>query len=106
MKAFLQKAKQSADKLENQYISKEARLKTALGIFLVEFTEDEKVERARRYFAAKKIVRFLTRVKLRQKKMKLSSNNIQKIKVGMGKKFLFQLMRQSASVMRDIKMRL
>lgn len=103
MKAFLQKAKQSADKIENQYVSKEKRYQILHGIFSLEYNREII---ARKYFAGKKIVRFLTKIKLREKKLKLSNNNIQKIKVGMGKKFLFQLMRQSASVMKEIRMSL
>ena len=104
LKAFLQKTKQSADKIEDENRLKEERIRPILKIFrLPSINKNEKI---REYFAAMKIVRFLTKKILAKRKMLLSRNSIQKIKIGMGKKFLFQLMRQSSAVMSHIRKRL
>jgi len=76
-------------------------LKSFKGIFYM-CDEETREFLATRYIAALKIQNFF-RKKLQKRKMKrLNENNFQIIKIGMGKKFLFQLMRQSGSVISSL----
>jgi hypothetical protein len=76
-------------------------LKAFKGVFYI-CDEETREYLATRYLAALKIQNFF-RKKLRERQRKnLDENNFQIIKIGMGKKFLFQLMRQCSSVISSI----
>lgn len=100
-RSLLLKAKQSADKMTSTLKRDSDHLQSFKGVFYMCDPETREYL-ATRYVAALRIQRFFRSCLRKGKKKRLNENNFQMIKIGMGKKFLFQLMRQSSTVMDSV----
>ena len=102
---LLNRTKQSVDKMSFALKKDSDHLRSFKGIFYM-CDEETREFLATRYFAALKIQNFFRKKLQKKKKKKLNENHFQIIKIGMGKKFLFQLMRQSSSVISSLNTKL
>ena len=96
-KKMLNRTKQSVDKVTKALKKDSDHLKSFKGVFYMCDPETREYL-ATKYIAALKIQNFFRKKLRKKKKKKLNDNSFQIIKIGMGKKFLFQLMRQSLSL--------
>ena len=99
---LLQRTKQSVDKMTCALKRDSDHLKSFKGVFYMCDPETREYL-ATRYLAALRIQKFFRKQLRKRKKKRLNENNFQIIKIGMGKKFLFQLMRQSTFVMSSVE---
>ena len=101
LKRLLHRSKQSVDKMTSALKRDSDHLRSFKGVFYMCDPETREYL-ATRYIAAMRIQTFFRKQLRKRKKKKLDENNFQIIKIGMGKKFLFQLMRQSSFVMSSV----
>ena len=101
-KSFLNKSKQSAEKVSTELHQTQSQLKIFRSVF-DGCDQDTREYLAIRYFASKRIFRFLRWRVIQRKQEDSKDNNFQIIKIGMGKRFLFQLMRQSSEVVKSVQ---
>lgn len=100
-KRLLTRTKQSVNKMSGQLKKKSDHLKSFKGVFFL-CDEETREYLATRYIAALRIQNFFRKKLRKRTRLNLNDNNFQMIKVGMGKKFLFQLMRQCSSVVESM----